>query len=226
MLRSILTGFLVLSFGANLTPAAAKIAVVTKVRGGVEMERGNSGYNKLKPGIILENGDRLRTGDQGFTAIIFIDDKSLLKIKNNTEVVISGKRDVNSINKQANISEGTLRANVSKQRKGEFVIQSPTSVASVKGTDFWFLSNPDGGDQVIGIEGIVALTNSLTGMSVDITQGFTGFSTLDGSVNTVETDPSTIPEDPDETEEGGVSKLKIFLEGPDGTEKTIIIEYQ
>lgn len=226
MLRSILTTVLLLSFGANLTPAAAKIAVITKVKGRVEMERGNSGYNALKPGIILEDGDRIRTGDQGFTAIIFIDDKSLLKVKHNTEVVITGKRDVASINKQANISEGTLRAKVSKQRKGEFVIQSPTSVASVKGTDFWFISDPDGGDQVIGIEGIVALTNSLTGLSVDVTEGFTGFSTLDGSVNTAETDPSSVPDDPDDTEEGGVSRLKIILEGPDGTEKIIIIEYQ
>ena len=35
------------------------------------------------------------------------------------------------------MDNGTVRAEVNKQRKGEFVIQSTTSVASVKGTIFY-----------------------------------------------------------------------------------------
>jgi hypothetical protein len=217
---------MLVTFGASLSPAAAKIAVVTKVKGMVEMERDKSGFNALKPGIILEDGDRIRTGSNGFTALIYIDDKSLLKIKENTEIVITGKRDVNSISKEANISQGTLRASVGKQKKGEFVVKSPTSVASVKGTVFDFISDPNSGDQVIGIEGIIALTNTLTGASIDVTEGITGFSDQDGSLNSAPTDPSTIPTYPEDEETGGSSFLKIILEGPDGDEKTIIIEYQ
>jgi len=82
------------------------------------------------------------------------------------------------------------------------------------------------GDQIIGIEGIIELTNLLTGASVDITEGLTGFSDQDGSLNSAPTDPSTIPTYPDDAETGGSSFLKIILEGPDGNEKTIIIEYQ
>ncbi len=226
MRNRILSLLMLVTFGASLSPAAAKIAVVTKVKGVVEMERDKSGFNALKPGIILEDGDRIRTGSNGFTALIYIDDKSLLKIKENTEIVITGKRDVNSISKEANISQGTLRASVGKQKKGEFVVKSPTSVASVKGTVFDFISDPNSGDQVIGIEGIIALTNTLTGASIDITEGITGFSDQDGSLNSAPTDPSTIPTYPEDEETGGSSFLKIILEGPDGDEKTIIIEYQ
>ncbi len=226
MRNRILSLLMLVTFGASLSPAAAKIAVVTKVKGVVEMERDKSGFNALKPGIILEDGDRIRTGSNGFTALIYIDDKSLLKIKENTEIVITGKRDVNSISKEANISQGTLRASVGKQKKGEFVVKSPTSVASVKGTVFDFISDPNSGDQVIGIEGIIALTNTLTGASIDITEGITGFSDQDGALNSAPTDPSTIPTYPEDEETGGSSFLKIILEGPDGDEKTIIIEYQ
>ena len=50
------------------------------------------------------------------------------------------------------MDNGTIRAEVNKHRKGEFVIQSTTSVASVKGTDFWFIANSEEGDMVIGLE--------------------------------------------------------------------------
>jgi ferric-dicitrate binding protein FerR (iron transport regulator) len=226
MKNRILSLLMLITIGVSLSPAAAKIAVVTKVKGLVEMERGKSGFSALKPGVILEDGDRVRTGSNGFTAVIYIDDKSLLKIKEDTEIVISGKRDVNSISKEVNIGQGTLRASVCKQKKGAFVVKSPTSVASVKGTVFDFISDPDAGDQIIGIEGIIELTNLLTGASVDITEGLTGFSDQDGSLNSAPTDPSTIPTYPDDAETGGSSFLKIILEGPDGNEKTIIIEYQ
>ena len=39
-------------------------------------------FSNLKPGTILSDGDKIRTGDRGFAAIIFIDDKSTLKLKN------------------------------------------------------------------------------------------------------------------------------------------------
>ena len=44
-------------------------------------------------------------------------------------------------------------------------------MASVKGTDFWLLTDPVTGDQVIGIEGIVGLMNSETGQEVDVNEG-------------------------------------------------------
>ena len=202
-----------------------KIAVATKVKGPVEiMPIGKKGFSDLEPGTILSDGDKIRTGPSGFTAIIFIDDKSTLKVKDNSEVVITGKRTAASISKNINMDEGTIRATVKKQNT-DFVIQTPTSVASVKGTDFWLVSDPETGDQIIGIEGIVGLVNNETGQEIDVSEGMSGLSTPDGNVGLTETDPSSIPDDPSDEIEGP-SQVKIYLEGPNGEQKVMIIEYQ
>ena len=204
---------------------ADKIAVATKVKGEVElMKVGEKKFIDLKPGTILDDGDKIRTGRTGFAAVIFIDDKSTLKLKEDSEVVITGQRTAASISKKINMDGGTIRATVKKQNT-DFVIQTPTSVASVKGTDFWLLSDPTTGDQVIGLEGIIGLVNSETGQEVDVTVGMTGSSTPDGQVAAAETDPNSVPSDPSAAQEGP-SQARIYLEGPDGTQKVLVIEYQ
>ena len=203
----------------------SKIAVATKVKGLVEIiPIGKTEFFDLKAGTILSDGDKIRTGKSGFVAIIFIDDKSTLKLKGDTEAIISGQRTSASISKKINMDTGTIRATVNKQNT-DFVIQTPTSVASVKGTDFWLLTDPIAGDQVIGIEGIVGLMNNETGQEVDVNEGMSGISTPDGNLGVNETNPSSIPEDPSADQEGP-SQIKIYLEGPNGDQKVMIIEYQ
>ena len=202
-----------------------KIAVATKVKGLVEiMPTGKKDFLDLKSGTILSDGDKIRTGRTGFAAIIFIDDKSTLKIKGNTEAVISGQRTAASISKKINMDIGTVRATIQKQNT-DFVIQTPTSVASVKGTDFWLITDPVAGDQVIGIDGIISLVNSETGQAVEVTEGMSGISTPDGNVGLDETNPASIPDDPSD-EQDGPSQIKIYLEGPNGEQKVLVIEYQ
>jgi len=202
-----------------------KIAVTTKVKGDVElMKIGSKNYLDLNPGTILSDGDKIRTGKSGFAAIIFIDDKSTLKIKENSEVVITGQRTAASISKKINMDSGTIRATITKQNS-DFVIQTPTSVASVKGTDFWMITDPITGDQIIGIEGIIGLVNIETGQAVDVTEGMTGSSTPNGQTSIEETDPNSIPDDPSDDQEGP-SLIRIYLEGPNGEQKVLIIEYQ
>jgi len=204
---------------------ANKIAVATKIKGMVEiMPVGKKDFANLNPGTILSDGDKIRTGSKGFAAIIFIDDKSTLKLKENSEAVITGQRSAASISKKINMDVGTVRATITKQNT-DFVIQTPTSVASVKGTDFWLVTDPENGDQIIGIEGIVGLTNIETGQEVDVSEGMSGISTPDGNLGLEETDQSSIPDDPSEDIEGP-SQIKIYLEGPNGEQRVMIIEYQ
>ncbi len=215
--------FLVLFFLQNLY--GNKIAVTTKVKGLVEiMPDGTDNFSDLKPGTILSDGDKIRTGSSGFTAIIFIDDKSTLKLKENSEAVITGQRSAKSISKKINMDIGTIRATVKKQNT-DFVIQTPTSVASVKGTDFWLITDPSDGDLIIGIEGLVGLTNNESGEEIDVSEGMSGLSTPDGDLGVEETDSSSIPDDPtDEDEEE--NQVRIYLEGPNGDQKVMIIDYQ
>ena len=215
--------FLVLFFLQNLY--GNKIAVTTKVKGLVEiMPDGTDNFSDLKPGTILSDGDKIRTGSSGFSAIIFIDDKSTLKLKENSEAVITGQRSAKSISKKINMDIGTIRATVKKQNT-DFVIQTPTSVASVKGTDFWLITDPSDGDLIIGIEGLVGLTNNESGEEIDVSEGMSGLSTPDGDLGVEETDSSSIPDDPtDEDEEE--NQVRIYLEGPNGDQKVMIIDYQ
>ena len=202
-----------------------KIAVTTKVKGLVEiMPIGKDNFANLKPGTILSDGDKIRTGSSGFTAIIFIDDKSTLKLKENSEAVITGQRSARSIAKKINMDVGTVRATVNKQNSN-FVIQTPTSVASVKGTDFWMITDPVDGDLVIGLDGVVTLTNNETGAEVDVTEGTSGSSTPEGDVDVEETEESSIPEDPTDQDEQQ-TEIKIYFEGPNGEQKVMIIEYE
>jgi hypothetical protein len=213
----------ILLLSSNLI--ASKIAVATKVNGDVEiMPVDTKDFSKLKPGTILSDGDKIRTGNSGFAAIIFIDDKSILKLKGNSEATIAGQRTSASISKKINMDSGTVRATITKQNV-DFVIQTPTSVASVKGTDFWLLSDPISGDEVIGLEGIVNLINNETGEEVDVTEGNSGISNPDGSVGIEETDPNSIPDDPSDDQEGP-SQIRIYLDGPNGEQKVIVIDYQ
>ena len=79
------TILLIFLFTQSILLHAEKIAVATKVKGMVEiMKVGNKEFKNLRPGSILDDGDKIRTGKSGFVAIIFIDDKSTLKIKENS----------------------------------------------------------------------------------------------------------------------------------------------
>lgn len=210
----------------SLLIGADQVAVATKVSGNVNHSQGKKSA-LLKPGTIIENGDKIRTGSNGFVALIFIDDKSILKIKSNTELEVTGKRKKSSIAKKINLDRGTIRATITKQAKSDFVVETPTSVASVKGTDFWLICDPLKGDRLIGLEGIVAFTNIISGMTIDITSGFMGNSLVDGSLDLDQTNPDIVPSDPEEDASGSDrSELRIQFQGPDNTIKTLIIEYQ
>ena len=221
--HKILFGLLILTCLLN---GADQVAVATKVSGNVNHSQGKKSA-PLKPGTVIENGDKIRTGSNSYIALIFIDDKSTLKIKSNTELEILGKPGKNGIAKKINLDRGTLRAKVTKQAKSDFVVETPTSVASVKGTDFWLICDPVKGDQLIGLEGIVAFTNIISGMTIDVTSGFMGNSLVDGSLDLDQTNPDIVPSDPvDDASGSGRSELRIQFQGPDNTIKTLIIEYQ
>ena len=218
---------IILLFNINQTVFAQRIAIATKSLGSVEIEKKEKpGFNKLKAGTILNDGDRIRTGSDGFASIIFIDDKSQLKVKEESEVTITGKKIASTISKNIRMDNGTVRAQVNKQRKGEFVIQSTTSVASVKGTDFWFIANSEDGDMLIGIEGIVDLFNVVSGLSVDVTAGNTGTSDDSGNLDVGPTNQNTVPDDPSDTEEDSGNQIEIEFEGPNGEIKKLLIDIQ
>jgi len=216
---------LLLIFIFSLLIGGDRIAVATKVIGSVEYVRGKDFAKSVKKGHIIESGDKITTAKGGFVALLFIDDKSALKVKENSEVIISGNNNNRAIAKRIGLKGGTIRAQVGKKQNRDFIVQTTVSVASVKGTDFWVVSDNNNGDSVIGIEGVIQLTNKISGDKIDIPSGITGLATKDGQLQSFNTDPKTIPKDPSGDNIGN-QKLKIEFKDANGKKKTLVIEYK
>ena len=203
--------------------AGEKIAIVTKIVGKAEYVRKKEAPKDLNRGFIIESGDEILTKQDAFVALVFIDDRSALKIKEKSQIVINGKKNAKKISKKINLNNGTIRAQVNSSR--DFLVQTSVSVASVKGTDFWVISDDKTGDSIIGLEGIVTLLNRISGEKIDIKPGITGMSSKDGSLQSIKSDPKDIPIDLAQSA-GQEKKLEIILNDSSGKQKKLIIDYK
>lgn len=202
------------------------IALALKVTGDVKFKKsGTDRTMPLKFGTTLDDGDWIRTGEDGFAVLIFTDDKSQIKLTANTEVTIEGKRDAASnISKRIKMEVGQLFAKVGQQR-GSLQVATPTSVASVKGTEFWVIVFEDGTTQVVTLEGLVELLNTQSGRIVNVRPGERGESHTNGDVGAANVPQGEMPKDPDP----GFSpphNIEIEIQDQDGRTRRIIIEYQ
>jgi len=228
--RNILT--LVLLLLVSLTAYSQEpVGVIAKAKGTTFHKKFNA--DDYSPNAVmgtqLKNHDWIKTGEDGFVAIFFLDDKSQLKVKGNSEMEILAAVERGKISKTISLDYGTVKAKVTKQ-KGEFRIATPTSVASVKGTEWWVESNEDG-DVFMVIEGIVEVENLVSGIVQNVGQDETATSGTDGSVDVTETDEGDVPDDPgeenpDEESNSTIHELRVRMVNPEtNSEKFIIIEY-
>jgi len=177
--------FLVVSVTGLL--AVDKVALTMKTTGEVRhMGEQVPEFQTLQRGTSLFDGDFVVTGDDGLAIALFLDDKSQVKIRQNTETRIWGIRGEEAISKRLDLSYGTLKATVEKQ-VGEFTITTPTSVASVKGTEFWLISNPDSADIIISLTGFIDLTNLISERVHSIVPGTVVESNVQGEINVLVT---------------------------------------
>jgi len=140
---------------------AETVAVVLKVKGNIQLHRsGKASDQSLKRGFRLQDGDKIVTGPQAYAAIRFIDDASLLRIRANSTCSIKGKKEKNELIKNVYLEVGTIFARVTKQR-GKFEISTPTSVASVKGTEWITEQILEGATYYYGRAGVVEISNEV-----------------------------------------------------------------
>ena len=166
------------------------IALITKSKGTIEYKKNDGTIIKdnLKKGTSLFNNDRIVTGSNGFAKYVYLDDGSIIKVHKNAEVYIYGAIDKRSIIKQINVSSGNVKFEVSKQGKDDFTVVTPTSVATVKGTDFWLESDKDDGDQFFGLSGLVNVQNVESNVILQLTRNTTILSQPDGSIDIKKTE--------------------------------------
>ncbi|MCK5520452.1 MAG: FecR domain-containing protein [Candidatus Marinimicrobia bacterium] len=221
---------LIVFFSFEQAVSAQKMAVITKSKGNVFIKKTSSKKfdEKGKMGIVLEAGDAIKTGADGFIVMVFLDDKSQIKLYENCTLELDGVRQNNGLSKNINMGFGKLKAEVSRQLGGaEFKIATPTSVASVKGTEFWVISDESTGDQVIGLSGLVELLNSVSGQSVMVGSNQTGTSLPEGGVVIAQTQPESIPEETEEEGgDSGLNQLKFEYQNAEGNIREVIIDYR
>ena len=118
--------------------AAETVAIVLKSVGTVSLmhgEKATAAAVKMDKGLRLQDGDKIVTGDKSFAAVRFVDDASTIRIRANSTCRIKAKKEQDQILKNVYLEAGALYAKVTQQR-GKFEISTPTSVASVKGTEW------------------------------------------------------------------------------------------
>ena len=220
------TYILFLLFGLTIV-SASKVAVAIKVKGeaSVTFKETNS-MQPLKPGTPLSDQDKVKTGDNGFVALMYIDDKTVVKILGNSNLDILGERSGAMINKSINIEYGKVTAAVIKQEGKQFRVSTPTSVASVKGTSLAINSDPSTGDSFTLIEGFIEVTNIVTGESTDVKEGETAISTNEGSLEVNETTEQDLLGFDDANIQISTQEIRFEIEDENGETKEIIIKFQ
>ena len=200
--------------------ASSKIAIAIKVKGKVSViQKGSPEKQSLKPGTALSDQDKILTGKDGFAAIMYLDDKTVVKLLGNSDLTVAGNRTGGKINKSLDIKYGKIAASITPQKGNEFRIATPTSVASVKGTELTIASDPSTGDSFTLLEGLIEVTNSFTGETIEVEQGETAVSTPEGSLEVHETTTDDLAGFEDADVEIPTQELRFEVEDEDGGEE-------
>ena len=177
--------------------SAETIGRVMKASGQVLIKPiGGASYSvEVKPGQSVSNGDAIRVGEGSFAVVIFLDDKSVVKVRENTDFQFVETSNTRSLI----IDQGTTLHNVNKEgRKKAYRVETPVSVASVKGTEFSAFHDAVAGiDKFVGKTGNFDVFNTISGMTVNVGAGQKAVSNALGQLIPAPALPGDFPEDPD-----------------------------
>ncbi len=129
------------------------IARTLKVKGEVNITR-NLQISPALVGDQLFNGDELETKNESYAAVKFADQSSVLKLFPNSILNINTVQEKGKTNKKSILKIGELWAKVEKGT-GKFEIETSTTVASVKGTNFLMNVTEEGLTNLYSFEGEV-----------------------------------------------------------------------
>jgi hypothetical protein len=153
-MKTYITVLLLLSLTLSLF-AAESVALLSASKGKVDLSRDAKNI-KFKAGDLLRNNDELRTGGESFAAYKYIDGSSTIKVFSNSVVRITANKSGKSLSKKVVIDKGSIFTDV-KPKTGTFMVQTPTTVASVKGTGFLTKISDDGVSKFVVTDGEVEL---------------------------------------------------------------------
>ncbi len=198
------------------------VAILLKHRGTVKIGNPRTKqWQDAQKGMHLNSGHVVRTRAGGFAAVMFSDDKTLLKIRENSTVVIGGKRDQTTISKRLRVTLGQIWLNVSKQ-KSDLQVETPSGMATVKGTEFYTIVDERGNSTIICIRGLISMLNKFG--TIMVRSGETGILPMLSAPSKFKTKPEDIPTWANSASD--LKELKFEFQDADGKKKSIIIEYE
>jgi hypothetical protein len=148
-------------FVIHLLLANEPIALVSKIRGNVQHKliSDNKDKSKTRVNSPIFSETQIRTGDQAFSKVVFLDDGTYISIYSGSEIIIKGKIDKRMISKQIELITGIITVNVTNQALVEFKLVTPNSELSCIECGFWVLSNLLTGDEFIKEDGYISIWN-------------------------------------------------------------------
>ncbi|RMD98275.1 MAG: hypothetical protein D6814_07845, partial [Calditrichaeota bacterium] len=148
------------------------------------------------------------------------DDKSLIKIRSNSQITIKGKREKAKVKKSIFMRLGQLWAKVTKG--SPFQVETPSGVAAVKGTEFYVTMDEAGNMAVFCLDGLIDLIKGL--VKVELTPGDKGQILQDALPEKSKSSPDEIPNWAGADD--GINELQIEFEDENGNKKILKIRYK
>ena len=163
-------------------PDGKPIAMIMKIiNDDVQRRSVGKEWQKAKRGDQLASKDNIKTGSTAF-AVVKFNDNTLLKVRPNSEITIAGEIAGNVFSKSVELNRGGTDFDVKKQEKEKFEFSTPTSVASIRGTNGRFTTSFDSSDYLFIHNGLANLLNLLSQKSTEVGSGQVGISYRDGRI--------------------------------------------
>ena len=210
----------------GLFAAETPVALTLRIRGEITLFREQK-ESRLQEGLPLINNDILSSKDDSFAFIKFIDDGATFRLFPNTILTINASREEDKLNKTSFLRIGNIFSSINS-RKGRYEIETPTTVASVKGTEGFIEAEDDGTTYIVTLKGIFEVENTISGRKADVPAGYTGKSSPNGELEvyqTEEIDPEWL-EAIEDMPYSETNSLKIELLDQNNDRRVIEIELE
>ncbi|MGE5313973.1 MAG: FecR domain-containing protein [Acidobacteriota bacterium] len=183
MLRSLIVTACIACSGSLLHAAGnGPVAAMHKPVGTVDCSIDGT-WKKAVPAMPLYSGNIVRTQENSFAIVKFLEN-SIIRVQEKSEVEIRGtKTDDKEFSKNVHLRTGTVGFNVKKRPNEKFEFSTPTSVASIRGTEGALMSGSDSTDLLVLQSGSVLFTNNFSNQSVTVNGGQTGHSRSNGQID-------------------------------------------
>ncbi len=180
---------------------------------------------RLKKADLLYNEDELTSADKSFAAFKFIDGSGIIKLFPNSDIIINTKKEGGKLSKNTFISKGSLLSKVNKHF-GVFDVETPTTVASIKGTKFYLQYLESGETVLYTIEGSILFSNKMNGKSAYVHKGEVGKSNGSGEIIVKKFSPKDLPKGVNDQFFKENKTLNIQMRNANGDIKQINIELE